>query len=347
MNRKLFAMFTLVFVLAIFMTACGSKEGEAKNEGGDDTKKEASQTIKVATPGNEKSAPILALYEFADIVEDRTDGELKVEVYPGGQLGSLREQTEQVQTGTVEIAQTDMQTMSAFVDSAAVFSLPYLLPTDEEEFSNLLKNEELLEVYESHMEDQGFHLFGFFEMGYKYVTNTDKPIESPDDFKGMKIRVTPSDVLNEQYKTWGADPVSIEFDELYTSLQTGVVDAQENPIDPFYSMGFHEVQNYLTVTKHNYQTQNFIANKEWFESLDPEHQQIITEAAAETISIQRDLQSGFNEDYLEEVSEYLEFNELSENQIEEFRKLSEPLYEKFADTPSREELIEKILELTK
>src|SRR5699024_2614954 len=137
------------------------------------------------------------------------------------------------------------------------------------------------------------------------------------------------------------------YQELYTSLQTGVVDAQENPFESTYTMGFHEVQDYMTITKHAQQIQNIVVNKDWYDGLNSDLQDALDEAGQEAMEYQREVAKDEQEDFKEKIIDEgdVEVNELSEEEMKEFKEASESLYEDFAESKHQKDLLDAIEKL--
>lgn len=352
MFRKGFFALMLA-VLMVFAAACGSSGGSsatgsssgtsASGGGGGDDKK-STHSIRIAHVSSEETSIHQAMLRFKEIAEEKSEGRLKVEVFPNAALGTSREQVEQVQAGLIEMVNADMDTLSSFVDSVSLFSFPFLLPTESEELFRVL-DEGLFDKVSEHFEEKGFKFFGFESLGYKVMTSNESPIHSPDDLKGLKMRVLPSEVLTAQYEGWGAQPVAVDYTELYTALQTGVVSAQENPLEAIYTMKFYEVQKYLSLTNHANRVLTLISNKDWFEALDPELQEIVAEAGFAATQYQREVAAKEYDDYYAKLSEELEINELTEEGKQKFIEASEPLYEKLIKTDKQRELFELIRSL--
>lgn len=326
---------TITFIIA----ACGSSAGTSTDSGGEG--ESSSQTIRLSTSTSQDSSMTKALFKFKDIVEEKSEGRLKVQVFPDAQLGTAREQVEQVQSGTIEMVSQDMATYSSFVDATSLFSFPYLLPTDAKEFETLF-NEHLFEPVSEQFEQNGFKFLGFESFGYMAITSNEGPINSPEDIKGLKMRVLPSEVLTAQYQGWGAEAIPVDLVELYTALQTGIVSAQENPLEMIYTMKFYEVQKYLSLTNHANRVLGIIANKDWFDGLDSDLQEIVTQAGLEATQYQRELAAEEYDNYLAKLDEALEVNELTEEGLAAFKEISEPLYEKLIKTENQRELFEVI-----
>jgi len=342
----------MLSLLMIFAAACGSsgeKAGSSSGTGGSTSPAGGGGSgkpvkVRIAHVSSETTSIHQAMLRFKEIAEEKSGGRIEVEVHPNATLGTSREQVEQVQAGLIEMVNADMDTLSSFVDSVAALSFPFLLPTTSGELFDLLDNK-LFNTVSQHFEEKGFKFFGFESLGYKVITNNDRPIQSPDDLKGMKLRVLPSEVLTIQYEGWGAQPVAIDYTEVYTALQTGVVSGQENPLEAIYTMKFHEVQKYMSMTNHANRILTLLANLDWFNGLDPELREIVNEAGLAATRYQRELAAKEWNDYFEKLSAALEVNELTEEGLRQFKTASEPLYEKMLKTDKQRQLFDEIRSL--
>lgn len=330
--------------ITLIIAACGSSTGTSTGNG--EKGEGSSQTIRVSVSTSKDTSLVKALNKFKEIVEEKSEGRLKVQVFPDAQLGTAREQTEQVQSGTIEMVTQDMTTFSSFVDSTSLFAFPYLLPTKSDELFTML-NEHLFDKVSDQFANNGFKFLGFQSLGYMAITSNEGPINSPDDMKGLKMRVLPSEVLTAQYEGWGSEAIPVDLVELYTALQTGIVSAQENPLELIYSMKFHEVQKNMTLTNHANRILALAANKAWFDGLDPELQEIVVQAGSEATQYQREIAAKDYDTYLAKLDETLEVNELTEEGLAKFKTISEPLYKKLIKTDNQKQLFEAIKSYSK
>src|SRR5699024_4517881 len=220
----------------------------------------------------------LGAYKFKEILEERSNGQIEVQVFTNLQLGSLREQTEAAQLGAIEMSLSLVSTLTSFVDDLKVLEYPFLWPEDEDKRWQVVDGGIGEQVSQLLNDGTGFEGLGLWAGGYKVITNKGDPILSLDDFIGSKVRVIPSEVLIETYESWGADPLPVDFAEVYNALQLGTVDAQENPLETTFTQRYYEVQDELTILNHGYQFHIMLANEEWFDSLKPEIQQLIKDA---------------------------------------------------------------------
>ena len=245
----------------------------------------AAVEFKFAHSGSLEHQYHIGAEQFKKLVEEKSGGEMKVTIFPQAQLGGERDLAEGVRMGTIEMSSVAAGNMAGFVPELQVFGVPFLFQTREQVYAVLdgEVGKDLAEI----MLGKGFVNLSIWEVGFRNITNNNRPVKTPDDMKGLKIRVQESKIWIEFMKRLGAIATPIPFGELYTALQQNVVDGQENPVATIYSMKFYEVQKYLSLTGHTYEPALVFANPKWFNSLDPKHQAILRESAMEAASFQR------------------------------------------------------------
>lgn len=247
----------------------------------------ADVTIKFAHNGNTdpKDPQNVGVDAFKEMVEERSGGDIKVNIYPAGQLGDARTIVESVQMGSLEMGDVENGPMGRFVPEAMLWDLPFIF-RDIDHAHAVLDGEIGQQVQEAYL-DVGIRHLAYNDGGFRYFTNDERPIEKMADLEGLKIRVMESEVMIDTVNAFGASAVPMSFGELYSSLQQGVVDGQENPMNLIYSQRFYEVQKYLSLSGHFYYPRQFIASENWWQGLSEEHQSIIAKAAKEACDIQR------------------------------------------------------------
>ncbi|MAY85496.1 MAG: C4-dicarboxylate ABC transporter substrate-binding protein [Pseudooceanicola sp.] len=221
------------------------------------------------------------LEQVAELVSERTGGAVAFEIFPQGQLGNQREMTEAVQLGTLEATVSPAAFLGGFNPVVSILDIPYLLPADDAKAQALRDGsfgQALLDSFAS----RGVVGVALWPNGRKNFTSN-KPLDSMADFADQKFRVMDSRILIEQFGALGASAVALPFGELYTSLQTGVVDGQENPLDTILRMKFHEVQKHLVVSDHGAMEDVVLFNPTWWNDLPQEHRDVIVAAFAEVI----------------------------------------------------------------
>ncbi|MCF7935469.1 MAG: DctP family TRAP transporter solute-binding subunit [Synergistales bacterium] len=287
--------------------------------------------IRVAHVLPESHASHIALKEeFKKQIEEGTDGNVKVELYPNAQLGGDRQAVESVSLGTLEMTMAIGSVLSAYDERAAVMDLPFLFTSREAARAALDGDfgEKLNEIF---VESNMYNL-GWCENGFRNITNNRGPVNVPGDLEGLKIRTMENPYHVKAFKLYGANPTPMSFGELYTALQQGTVDAQENPISIIYAAKFYEVQDYCSLTQHIYGTVALYINKPFFDSLPEEYQKVVKDAAQATKERQRAVAYRQDTELIEKLEEEgMKVNEVSDEDKLKFREAAEPLYEQYRE----------------
>jgi tripartite ATP-independent transporter DctP family solute receptor len=239
----------------------------------------AKYTGKLAHPESPTQPRHKGLEKFVSLVRDRTNGEVEFTIYPSGQLGTQRQLVEGVQFGAIECAVLPSSNMTGFNPVISILDMPYLYPTDRA-ISAQLRNGAFGKALLKSFTARGFHAAAMWPNGRKCMTSN-KSLADIESYRGQKFRVIDSRVLIEQFAALGASAIPINFGELYTALQTGVVDGQENPLDTITTMKFNEVQKYLVVTEHGVLEDVAIFHPAWWNKLPADHQETITKTLEE------------------------------------------------------------------
>lgn len=275
-------------------------------------------------------------HKFKEIVEAETDGNLTVEIYPDAQLGSQREMIEQTQMGTTEMSMPASNMLQ--VDPIfGVFELPYIF-SGREHMEAVLDGPIGEEIGEAAL-DHGFVLLAYAENGFRHITNNERPIYVPEDLEGLRIRTPENQLRMDMFNAYGASATPIPFPELYSAIQAGTVDGQENPAGHIYDNSLHEVQDYFSISNHVYSPSYIIANKEWFEGLPDEYQEIVRNAAKDAAQHNRDFVAANDEEALKLMEE--EGVQINEVDVEAFQEATVEVWE---DQDYDMELIERIVE---
>ncbi len=219
--------------------------------------------IKVAHVHVPEHPTSLGCLQFEKLVAERTKGRVKVEVYPGSQLGSERELFEALMMGTLEMGTISTSGIASFTRESGVWDLPYIF-RDSGHAYRVMDGPIGKKVDEIALKKTGVRFIGYFENGWRHMTNKVRPINKPDDLKGLKIRTMTAPVMIETIRAFGASPVPIAWGEVYLALQQGVADGQENPHVNTYGAKLYEVQKYVSLTGHVYNPQVFCINDKLF-----------------------------------------------------------------------------------
>ncbi|WP_231378654.1 MULTISPECIES: TRAP transporter substrate-binding protein [Virgibacillus] len=323
--------------LMIVLLLAGCSNGESASSEGDGQE----YTIKFAHVVSPSTAKGKAAEKFGELIEKRTDGQIKVEVYPDSQLGSDREIIEQMQSGTVQMNAPFTGVLPTFVKEFEVFDLPFLFENRDHAFK--ATNGKLGDILGKKLESQGMHLLGFWDGGFKHLTNSIHPIETPKDMNQLKMRVSQSPLLISQFQAVHAGGVSIDFSELYTALQTGTVDGQENPLSNIVSKKFYEVQDYLTLSSHGYMAYPLVISSKFYQKLPEELQAAVDEVSKEVTEWQWEESKRDEEAYLKKLNKTdIQINELSPEQKAAFKDAMSSVYNEFNKLDGSKELLNAV-----
>jgi tripartite ATP-independent transporter DctP family solute receptor len=297
-------------------------------------------TIRISYQVPESHFAHKASEKFKQLVEERSGGRLKVELYPGGVLGGLRDNTEGVAQGILEMAWTDLGSASIFYPKSGVISLPFLF-RDYDHVEKFFDGEVGRQLKEELREASGIRILAMVHSGFRSIVST-KPINSVDDMKNLKLRVPEIPLYTNFAKLLGAAPTPIPGGEIYTSMQTGVIEAAEAPANYLYDISLHEVGKYITHTYHIYTDYDLAINDKFYQSLPQDLQQIISDAAQEVaVETRKQVREEISE-YEKKLEEKLTRTEVNRD---DFMNKMSPLYEEFAKENDAQQLIDDILNL--
>ncbi len=240
-----------------------------------------------------------ALLRFEELVEAGSDGEIDVQIFPSSQMGPDREMIEGVQTGVLDMAMPPSSFFAGWDPAFAVIELPYMYASTEIAFDVL--NGEAGDGMLERLEAQGLTGLGWMELGVRHVTNNIRPVISPADLEGVKLRTMQVPAHVATFSSLGANPTPMNFGEVYSALQQGVIDGQENPLAIITSQRFYEVQSYLSTTGHVFAVYIPVVSTSFLEGLSDEHQQLIRDSIAEATVYQQELVTSESADQLDVI----------------------------------------------
>lgn len=328
MKKKLALIVSLVMLSATLLTACGGRlSGDSGSSSGGEGAESGDEpiVIRLATEDPQDNQWGQGATHFKELVEEKSEGKVQIEIYFDGQLGHGGDNIEQLQTATLEmtIVGSDIADMEQFFQ---VFDLPYLFK-DRDHAKKVLTDDEVLDKCNEYLASHGLVMLGMWENGFRQITNSKKPIVVPEDLAGLDIRTPESEIRVKMFKSYGANPVVMAFSELYTSLQQNVIDGQENPYGNIWGDKLFEVQKYISHSDHVFTPINVLIAKEYFDSLDPEIQDILMEAARETTPWQMDWAASQEADWIKDFEDYgCELNEVDKDA---FVAASQPIWDDF------------------
>jgi TRAP-type transport system periplasmic protein len=338
-NKSFLMALALVAIMSL-LAACSSSESGTEGNSNESSEGEKLE-LKYAEVNPEGHPMTEAAEKFAEIVNEKSDGRITINVYPAGQLGNETENIEGLQMGSIDFMRANANVLASFgLEKMNVLSLPFLF-RDREHLWNVLDSEigtELMNDINS--SDTGVKGVMYVEEGARNFFFTDKVVKTPEDMKGLKIRVQENELMVDLVKALGASPTPVSYSELYSALQTGVVEGAENPPAAYLANAFYEVANKLTLDKHIF-APNFIltASKTW-DKLSEDDRALLLEAGEETEVFVKEISQKADEEALAE----LENNGVEIIEVEDQKPwvdAVQPLYEKHG--AGYEDLIESIV----
>ena len=336
--KKVITVLLILIAAAGFVFANGSGE-EKSASSASDTQQAKAETIvlRLAETHPADYPTTKGDYEFARLVEERTDGRIKIEVYPGHQLGEEKAVIEQVQFGAIDFTRVSISPLAAFAPDFNALQMPYLYRSADHMWKVL--NSPLGDEFLGSLEPAGFVGLCWYDSGARSFYNSVRPIKSVADLKGLKIRVQQSELMVGLVEALGAVATPMPFGEVYSAIQTGVIDGAENNWPSYYSTSHYEVAKYYTLDQHTRVPEITIASKITMDKLSKEDQDIIKQAAKDSMAFQIKAWADYEKVARDAVeangNEIIELDDLSE-----FQAAMKPLYDKLS--PELQDVVAKI-----
>lgn len=337
--RKLTALMALFSAVIIAISGCtGDIESDVSE-----------QTIQLRLVHEESEADVQGQYaeKFKELVEQRTDGLVQVDIYAAGQLGTDKDNLKMLEDGAIQAAISTPSITGSIIDENQVLSIPFVFSDDMSVNRDVLRtstalNEDLAGIYQT----RGLEVLSFWAEGYM-AWSSNRPINDPEGMKGLRIRTMTSPMLFKSYQALGANPTPMDAGEIYTALQTNMVDATENPLFFIYSGNTHEVQDYLTLGRHHIYVTSTILNADFLAGLPEDVRQSVVDTVDELEEWSFQLQTEMNEDALSEMQDSdIEIIELTAAEREVFREMSLPVRDQYSEIfgPDAERILSTLID---
>lgn len=304
------------------------------------------KTIKFATQ-NPKGHPIaMGMEKFAEIVTAKSAGKIKVNLFPGGVLGSDQANVSAVQGGTLEMVVMNTGILSSVSKELAIFDFPFLFANTKE--ADAVVDGPVGKRLHATLEPKGIVGLAFWELGFRSITNSKRPLNKVEDIAGLKLRVIPSPINVDWVKALDANPTPLPFPEVYTALEQKAIDGQENPLTVINANKFWEVQKYLALTNHQYNPQSVIISKKFWDTLSAAEKKLLDDAADEAAKYQREQSRGMMNAALENVKKNgMVVTEFSPAEVAKLREKMKPVVAKNAAAVGETTVNEVMAELAK
>ncbi|MDW9569236.1 DctP family TRAP transporter solute-binding subunit [Sinorhizobium meliloti] len=287
------------------------------------------QTVKFASANNKGHPQVTGMEKFAELVKEKSGGKIEVKLFPGGTLGGDVQTVSALQGGVIEMTVLNAGILASNVKEFGAVDLPFLFNSGEE--AGKVMDGPFGTSLMERLPATGLVGVAYWELGFRNLTNNRHPVTKLEDIKGLKIRTIQSPIPVELFNALGANAVPLPYTELYTALETGTVDGQENPSANIINAKFYEVQKYMTLTRHQYNPQIVLVSKKFWDGLNDEEKTVLQQAAVEARDFQRKVSREQDAAALEEIRKTgMEVSELSPEETQKLRDAVKPMIEKFS-----------------
>lgn len=243
------------------------------------------RTIRFGHLNNTDHPTSTGVKKFAELVAARSGGKIKVQEYPSSQLGNELQQQAALQGGVQEMLVASTTSLAGVVKEFGVFDFPFLFGNARQ--ADAMVDGPLGKLLGGKLAEKGVVVLGFFDLGFRNVTNGKRPVTKPEDLDGLKLRVIPNPINVDWVKALDANPTPLPWPEVYAALEQKAVDGQENPVATIYGAKLYEVQKYMTLTNHQYNPQSVVISKKFWDTLSADEKKIIGDAVTESAKFQR------------------------------------------------------------
>jgi len=278
---------------------------------------------------NNPDHPISAgVKKFAELMAAKSGGKHTVREFPSNQLGNEMQQQSALQGGTQEMTAPAPTSLAGIVKEFGLLDLPFIVANSQQ--ADALTDGPVGKMLFAKLPDKGLVGLAFWDLGFRNVTNSKRPITKPEDLEGIKLRVIPNPVFLETFKTFKANPLPMPFSDLYSALDTRAVDGQENPFAVILSNKFFEVQKFLSTTNHVYTANTILISKKFWDRLSPVEQKLVQDAALEARDYQRKISRDAAQKAIGELrAKGMQVNEVPPAELGRMRQMVRPVHDKF------------------
>ena len=285
-------------------------------------------SLRLAHVVNEKDGFHAAATKFKELVAERSDGAIQVEVFPNATLGDERTLLEGMQIGTVDMGVITNGPVSNFVEDMAVFEMPFLFPSREAAYSVL--DGEIGQELLDRLSEVNLKGLAYAERGFRNLTNSQHPVRTPADLKGLRIRVMENPVYTDTFRNLGADAIPMAWTEALTAMQQGTIDGQENPVNVIHSFKLNETQSNMTLSRHTYAPAIFVMGMPVWGKLSEDAQAIILQSAKDAAAYERQLNAEQEGQQLADLKA-AGMNIVEDADLAAFQEAVAPVYEKYGE----------------
>lgn len=350
-------LFTLLLiVLLLILVACGNSSlssntdsGSSNNESSNDNSAANSDevyTVKISTVVNETNFIATGYNKFKEILEEKSEGRIQVDIYLNGTLaGSNEEELQFVSEGSIE-----MVAIPSFIGATIggvkgfnIYDFPFIYGGERDNIYKIMYGPIGQEIQEEFEQNNNVKVLGYYDIGSMSLMNSKREVIKPEDLKGLNIRAPESPLFSDTIAEMGANPTPITFAEVYTSLQQGAIDGLTTTVQLMYDSQFYEVSKYVTLTRHHFVPYVFMVNKDFYDNLPEDLQNIVQESADEFVQFARELVEEHEFVAIEKLTEEgVQVYDLSEEELQEYINAVQPAIDKNIDLAG-EEIYQRVI----
>lgn len=287
------------------------------------------RTLKFAFQNNKGHPQEMGAQKFAELVAARSGGKIKVKLFPGGQLGGDVQTISAVQGGTIEVSVLNSGILQSLAKEFAVFDFPFLFANPQE--ADAVTDGAFGQGLHARLAPKGLVGLGYWDLGFRNITNSKHPITRVEDIAGLKLRVIQSPIYVDIFTALGANPTPLAWPEVYSALEQKAVDGQENPNTTIRTAKLNEVQKHLAQTRHIYNPQSLIFSKKLWDTLNADERKIIGDAAAEATAYQRQVSRQQANEALEDLKKAgMQVTEIAPAELQRLRDKVKPVVDKYS-----------------
>lgn len=285
------------------------------------------QTLRFATVNPQGHPIVIGMEKFAELVGQKSGGKMTVKLFPGSTLGGDVQVLSAVQGGTIDLTSMNSGILQGQVKEYAIVDFPFLFADPKE--ADAVMDGPVGKLLADKLPPKGLVHLAYWELGFRNLTNSRRPVAKLEDFQGLKIRVIQSPIYIETFNALGANAVPMPFPEVYTALEQKTIDGQENPFPVILANKLNEVQKFLSVTRHVYNPQSVLISKKTWDRLNKQEQDIIMAAAREATPYQRGVSREAQDKALAELKKTMQVNEVAPAEQARIRAKVKPVVDKF------------------
>ena len=333
MKKSILGILSLVLILALLVGCGGGNNSGSKDTGPSNNSGQETYHWRFAHEENNGSVQDVYVKKFVEVLEEKSNGRIKIDIYPVGQIGDATQQAELLQNGGLEFAMVSPGNTGTLVPENQLFSLHFLFSDNMDINKEVLKTSKALnEMLSEKYLEKNIKVLSYWTEGTMEWT-TNKPVNTPDKWKGLKFRTMPSPMIVAAYEAYGANPTPVPYMEVYSGLQLNMIEGQENPLFAIEEMKFYEVQEYLTLASPSLYVTCTCVNPDFFNSLPEDIQQMILETAEELNDFAFEVQAELNGSALDKIkaASDIEIVYLTEEERAMFREAAMSAYDVYKD----------------